>query len=162
MSDPQVVPIWIIPLFLVFFAAVWALVISLLALVGGWTSLARLYREPAGIARTPVQSFRAASLSLRRGAAPLPVNYNNCVIAEIAPAGLHLRPWRAFRLLHPPLLIPWSEIERFEPGRYLFWSTMTIHPRGVRIHIRLFGAAGEAVAEVARQWAAQAPQPAPV
>jgi hypothetical protein len=161
MSDPQPFPIWIIPPFPLFFAAVWVLVISLLALIGGWAALGRLYPDPR-TARNPVQSFRTASLDLRRGRFPLPVNYNNCVVAEIAPGGLHLRVWLAFRLLHPPLLIPWSQIEHFEPGRSLFWRTLTIHPRGTRIRIRLYGGAAEAVEEVARQLAAQAPRPATV
>lgn len=107
-------------------------------------------REPNGFVRSPVRTFSAVSLSIQRGALPLPVSYNNCVVAEIAPAGLHLRVWMIFRLRHPPLLIPWSEIEGMEPGKALFGSTMTIHLRGVPTRIRLRGGVGQAVEEVWR------------
>jgi hypothetical protein len=161
MHDPQPLPIWIIPLFPLFFAAIWILVVSLLAELGGWSVLARHFREPDGFARSPVRSFSAVSLALQRGALPLPVSYNSCVVAEIAPAGLHLRVWMIFRLRHPPLLIPWSAIEGMEPGKALLGPTTTIHLHGVPTRIRIYGGVGSSVEEVWRQFTAQARQPAP-
>jgi hypothetical protein len=160
MNDPQTFIIWFVPLFLVAFTALWLLICALLAEVGGWSELAGLYREPEAMVRAPVQSFGMATLDLRRGWFPLPANYSNCAIVEVAPAGLHLRTWRPFRFRHPPLLIPWSQIERLEPGHMLFFRTLTIHPRGVGTRIRLYGGAGKAVEEVGRQLTARTPQPA--
>jgi hypothetical protein len=162
MNEPQPLPIWLIPLFPLFFAGMWMLVVTLIAEIGGWRGLARLYREPEGMARSPVRSFRMASVDLRRGALSLPANYSNCVIVDVAREGLHLRVWLPFRFRHPPLLIPWGQIERFEPGRMLFWRTLTLHPRGTGTRIRLWGGPAQAVEEVARQLAARSPEPAGV
>lgn len=160
MDDPQPLPLWMIPLFPLFFAGMWMLVLTIIS-AAGWNALARLYREPEGMARDPVASFRTTSIDLR-GGFPLPANYSNCVIVEVARAGLHLRVWLPFRFRHPPLLIPWARVERFERGRFLFWRTLTLHPRGTNTRIRLYGGPARAVEEVARQIAAPAAEPARV
>jgi hypothetical protein len=162
MDDPQPVPLWLIPMFPLFFAAMWMLVTGFLAEVGGWSALAQHYREPAGIDRRPVRSFRMASMDLRRGWMPLPANYGNCVVLDVGPAGLHLRVWRPFRFRHPPLLIPWSQVEQCTPGWMFFWRTLTVHPREADVRIRLYGGAAGAVEEVWQQLAARSPEPAVV
>lgn len=158
MDQPQPFPFWVLPLFPIFFTGVWLLVTTLIASMG-WTALARVYREPKGLVRAPVRRFAMASMDLRRGINPLPANYNGCVIVEVAPAGLHLRTWLLFRFRHPPLFIPWPQIERAELGRLLFFQTLTLHARGVQTRIRLQGRPAQAVEEVLRQLAAGAHQP---
>ncbi|HEY0017262.1 MAG TPA: hypothetical protein VGC13_13210 [Longimicrobium sp.] len=162
MNDPLTFALWFVPVFLVAFAVIWIGGISALAELGGWGELARLYREPAGTVRAPVRAFHMASLDLRRGWFPLPVSYGGCMVVEVAAAGLHLRPWRLFGFRHPPLLIPWEQIERAELGRLLLFRTLTLHPRGVQTRIRLMSGPANAVAEVLRQRAARTPQPARV
>jgi hypothetical protein len=162
MNDPRTFFLWFIPVFVVFFAAMWLGITGALAEIGGWSELARLYREPEGMARAPVQSFGMASLDLRRGWFPLPANYSNCMIVEVAQAGLHLRPWRPFRFRHPPLFIPWPQMESMVPGRLLFFSTLTIRARGAGTQIRLWGGPAKAVAQVYQQAAAHAARPVPV
>jgi hypothetical protein len=162
MDEPQSLPLWLIPLFPLFFATLWLFITGLLAQVGGWSELARLYREPEGTVRDPVRSFRTATLDLRRGWFPLPANYSNCAIVEVASAGVHLRTWAPFRFRHPPLLIPWRQIERLEPGTILFFRTLAICPRGTAVRIRLYGKPADAVEEAWSQLAARAPQAEPV
>ena len=162
MNDPLTFALWFIPVFMVGFAVFWIGGISALAELGGWGELARLYREPEGTVRAPVRSFQMGSLDLRRGWFPLPVNYGGCMVIEVAAAGLHLRPWRPFSFRHPPLLIPWSEMERVQRGHLFFFPTVTISPRGVETRIRLFGAPAKAVEQVFQQRAAAAPHPARV
>lgn len=161
-NDPLTFLIWFIPLWVVGFTVMWMGVSALLAEVGGWGELARLYREPEGMVRAPVQSFGMASLDLRRGRFPLPANYSNCAIVDVAAEGLHLRTWRPFRFRHPPLFIPWGQMESMVPGRMLFFSTLTIRPRGVGTQIRMWGRPAKAVEEVYRQLLARAGQPLPV
>lgn len=161
MSDPQPLPLWFIPFFPLIMVGMWALIIGFIAELG-WRELARLYPEPKGIVRDPVRTFGMASMDLRRGWFPLPVNYGNCVVLEVASAGLHLRVWRILGFRHAPLLIPWNQVERFEAGRVFFWRTLTVHPRGTSVRLRLYGSAAQAVEEVAHQLAARHPQPAPV
>jgi hypothetical protein len=161
MNETHELPLWLIPLFPVFFAAMWLGITSLLAELGGWRELARLYAEPEGTVRAPAQRFSMASLDLRRGWFPLPVNYSNCMVVEVAPAGLHLRPWLPFRFRHPPLLIPWPAMERVQMGTFLFFRILTISPRGVGIRLRLYGGPARAVEQVWQQAAARAGQPVP-
>lgn len=161
MSDLQII-LFVLVVFPLFFSAMWLGITGLLAEVGGWSELARLYREPEGVVRAPVQSFRMATLDLRRGWFPLPANYSNCMIVEVAQAGLHLRPWRPFRFRHPPLLIPWTHIEQIEPGYVLFFRVLKVAPRGVETRIRLYGGPASAVEQVWQQLARPAAQPAPV
>lgn len=163
MDEPQSFPIWLIPVFPLFFAGMWLGITGVLATIGGWSDLAQLYREPEGAVRAPVQSFGRTSIDLRRGWFPLPTNYSNCAIVEISNAGVHLRTWKPFRFRHPPLLLPWKEIERVEPGRLIFWHIVALHPRGAAVRIRLYGAAAHAVEDGWRQYSAhRAAQPAHV
>ena len=89
------------------------------------------------------------------------MNYGNCVVLEWRPRGCTCAcAHPGFR--HAPLLIPWNQVERFEAGRVFFWRTLTVHPRGTSIRLRLYGSAAQAVEEVAHQLATRHPQPAPV
>lgn len=162
MDEPQAFPYWLFFLFPIFFAAMWLGITGMLAEIGGWSELARLYREPEGMVRAPVQSFRMATLDLRRRGIPLPTNYSNCAIVELAVEGLHLRPWAIFRFRHPPLLIPWTQMEQVQPGTFLFFRVLTVSPRGVGTRIRMYGAPAEAVEHAWRQLAAPAARPVPV
>jgi PAS domain-containing protein len=161
MSDTQII-LYVLVVFPVFFTVMWLGITGMLAAVGGWSELAQLYREPEGTVRAPVQSFRMATLDLRRGGIPLPANYSNCAIVELAVEGLHLRTWAVFRFRHPPLLIPWTQIEQVQPGRVLFFRVLTVSPRGVGTRIRMYGAPADAVEHAWRQLAAPAAQPVPV
>jgi hypothetical protein len=161
MNDPQPFPVWIFALFPVFFAAVWLFVVGLLASMGGWSELARHYRDPGEAPRGNAVVLSGASVSLRRGWIPLPANYNHCVTLSLSGTGLHLRVMAVFRFRHPPLLIPWTQVERVEPGTVLFFRILTVHPRGTSTHIHLYGRASTAVEEAWGRRAAGAAQPAP-
>jgi hypothetical protein len=162
MNDATTFLMWFLPLFVVAFTVMWLGITGLVAELGGWRELARLYGEPEGAVRAPVQSFQMATLDLRRGRFSLPVNYSNCMVLEVAREGLHLRPWRVFRFRHPPLFIPWPQMERLQPGTFLFFRTLTITPRGVGTRLRLWGAPADAVEQAWRQAAARAARPVPV
>lgn len=162
MSDPQPLPVWIIPLFPVFFTAMWLLVTGTLSMVGGWSELARHYRDPGEAPRRSSIVLRGSSLGLRGGWIPLPTNYNNCVTLTLSGTGLHLRVFFVFRFRHPPLLIPWTRVERVERGTALFFfRTLTVRPHGVDTRIRLYGRAARVVEGAWGQRAAGAAQPVP-
>lgn len=155
MNEPQTLPLWFLPLFPIIFIGFWTLVTGLLAELGGWRELGQLYPEPKGIKRTAVRSFGMTSVDLRRGWFPLPVNYANVISMVVGAEGLHLRVWKIFAFRHPPLFIPWMQVERFEAGRLLFWHTLTLTPRGTNIHIRLSGAPARATETLVNQLAGQ-------
>lgn len=148
MSDPQPIPVWLIPLFPVFFVAMWLAVTGLLGTVGGWSELARHYGDPGEAPRGSSIEVRGSSLSLRGGWIPLPTNYNRCVTVTLSGTGLHLRVMFLFRFRHPPLLIPWTRVERVERGTvFFFFRILTVHPRGSATRIRLHGRAARLVEE---------------
>lgn len=161
MSDPQPFPVWIFVLFPVFFAAVWLFVTGILASMGGWSELARHYRDPGEAPRGDSVVLSGASVSLRRGRIPLPANYNRCVTLALSGTGLHLRVMAVFRFRHPPLLIPWAQVECVEPATILLFRILTVHPRGTGTRIHLYGSAATMVEEAWARRAAVSAQPAP-
>ncbi len=101
--NPQ---LWTIglPLFCVFFAAVWTAACWGIARFGGWRDLAGQFRR-----REPIQgtTWRFQSAAVKRFFA---ANYGNCLKITAGKTGLGLAVFPLFRAGHPPLLIPWSEI----------------------------------------------------
>jgi hypothetical protein len=161
MNDPQPFPVWIIPLFPLFFVGVWLFVVGLLAALGGWSALGRHFRDPGDAARGNFIELPGSSLMMRRAPIPFPVSYNHCVAVTVSGAGLHLRVMVLFRFRHPPLLIPWEQVERMEPGHHLFWRTLRIRLRGTGTRISLVGDAGRVVEEAWAQRAGLAMAAAP-
>jgi hypothetical protein len=93
--------VWIIgPLWFVFG---WLLVMFVLSYIGGWSTLAKRYRVRSEYAgpRWPRQSGK-----MRWGA-----NYSGCLTLGASPEGLYLAMMWLFSFRHPPLLIPWQQIE---------------------------------------------------
>lgn len=161
MSDLPPSIVWVIPLYLVFCAAVCLLVTDMKAKLGGWSELARHYRDPEEPPRGGFVVLAGSTVSLRRERMPLPMSYPRCVTLTVSGTGLHLRVLFALRFRHPPLLIPWTQVERVEPGTAPFFRLLTVHPRGTDTHIHLSGRAAAAVAEAWERRAAGSAQPAP-
>jgi hypothetical protein len=90
-------------IFPLYFLVLWILVAALISFVGGWFSLAKVYRTkvPFNGAMWRMQSARMRNL----------MNYNNVLTIGVSPEGLYLASMFLFRFMHPPLLIPWSEIK---------------------------------------------------
>jgi hypothetical protein len=92
------------------------LVAYLLAFIGGWWSLSRQYRTER---RLPNGSF-VGSGSLRYIA-----SYNNVLRLGSDGEGMYMTFWP--RLAHPPLFVPWDQIEVGSPRRMIFKiQTLTI------------------------------------
>jgi hypothetical protein len=97
-SQPLTNPV----LFLGLFSTVWCAVCVVMATIGGWRRLAESYR-----AIDEFDGERWRFRSARMGW----VGYNNCLTFGVNATGLYLAVLFPFRLGHPPLLIPWSEID---------------------------------------------------
>jgi hypothetical protein len=100
-------------LFLLLFIPGFFLLLALIARFGGWRELARRYPGD----RAPRQE-RWAWWEGRRGWWGLTsirmrwfAGYNSCVLWRADDEALHLRIVPPFNLFHPPLAIPWSEME---------------------------------------------------
>ena len=103
-------PFIAIPAFLIVFPAMWSGVCFLLALIGGWRSMARRYRYQ-GQSQPPMH-YATARLGV--------VNYRSVMRVGADAAGLHLAVMVLFRVGHPALHVPWSAVGRIEKSKGFF------------------------------------------
>jgi hypothetical protein len=104
--------------FLAFFAGLWVVIAFLVSQMGGWAELAQVYRttEPfAGRKRT----WQCAAMRWF-------MSYNNCLTVGADARGLYLSIFPLFRIGHPPLLIPWSELSAQRKKRW-FGEQVELH-----------------------------------
>jgi hypothetical protein len=91
-------------------AAFWVLLSYALSFVGGWFALSRRFRaqsEPYGEVKVAGSFFNVLEgVGMRFG-----VSYSNFVRLAAAEDALYLSVFFLLRLGHPPLCIPWKEIQ---------------------------------------------------
>lgn len=97
---------------LVLVLALWCAICFVSSALGGWRSLARHYRQlrPFGGKRW---HFSSGSMGL--------ASYSFFLTVGASQEGLFLAVPFPLRIGHPPLFIPWSEVE-IEPHRFLFFA----------------------------------------
>ena len=106
-------------IFPLYFFCLWFLVAATTSFIGGWYSLAKVYR-----ARVP---FNGAKWRGQSGQMRWLANYNRVLTLGTSPEGLYLASMFLFRFMHPPLLIPWSEIKvRRKKGWVFEYITFTL------------------------------------
>jgi hypothetical protein len=93
------------------FFSIWLLVSLVISLIGGWFSLARRFRSQAPF----VGSKWWGQSGWMRGLA----SYRSCLVVGANPSGLYVAVFFPFRIAHPPLFIPWSEVT-LSRGRVFF------------------------------------------
>lgn len=120
----------------VFFAGL----LVVIAKLSGWTKLAdrfRADREPDDGTCFRGQFFRIGWC-----------DYNACMTIRVCPDGLYLAVWPIF-VGHPPLLIPWSELQVVEerPSRWFAFAVVTVRqPTLAKLRLPL------PVIDAAREW----------
>jgi hypothetical protein len=114
--------------FIVFFLLLWSGVSLLLSMVSGWRTLAEAYRLD-GDFEGARWWFKSANLRS--------VNYSNCLTLGANERGLYVGILFPFRLGHPPLFIPWSDVSAVEARGWLFrYVDLTfLHAPGIRFRI---------------------------
>src|SRR5215467_6210410 len=99
---------WFVPAFAVF----WLVLTGALSFLSGWRELAKRFRSNETIEGERFR-FRSAAV----GWPAFPVSYGGILFATVGPRGFTLSILFPYRFLHPPLVIPWSQVERCEPTR---------------------------------------------
>lgn len=99
------------------------------AAIGGWRDLARRYRaddKPPG----EYYHFRSGSFG--------GIGYKNLLTVGVCDDGLYLAVFFLFRVAHPPLLVPWSQVQGVHVIRFftLTGCSVTIGERK-RIRVTL-------------------------
>jgi hypothetical protein len=117
-------------IFPIYFLLLWLLVSTSISFVGGWHSLAEVYR-------TPVE-FNGQKWGMQSGQMRWLANYNNILTIGASPQGLYLASVFLFRFAHPPLLVPWSEIKLQRKKGWVFeYVTFTLgHELAIPLRIR--------------------------
>ena len=124
--DHDTLPPYFLPLFPVFFVAVWTFVCLMIGSVSGWMALAKRFTrqsEPYGDTRTAGPWFYSVYMRFW-------THYSSLVHITAADDALYLSVLFLFRIGHPPLRIPWSEI-RCSRTKY-FWRRYVVLTLGLQ------------------------------
>lgn len=118
-SNPFPIPLYfILPLF---FVAVWTLALTFTSALSGWFTLANHFRsdlDPTGETRTAPPFFYTVYFRFW-------THYSGVVRLTSAADGLYLSVFFPFRPGHPPLRIPWNEIQ-FSRAQRIFRSYVVL------------------------------------
>ncbi|MDH3311126.1 MAG: hypothetical protein OEM48_10700 [Gammaproteobacteria bacterium] len=128
--------------FLLLFTVAWIGTCAMISLTGGWHRLAQKFRStsvPHG------ETFRFASMSLGTGF--FPARYRRVLSVTVGASGIGLSVSFIFRLLHPPLYIPWTEVENVRPERAWLSSHIAVYLRGFDKRLLFRGPAGRKILE---------------
>jgi hypothetical protein len=135
-------PPYFLPFFLVFFFAVWVLSCQLISRASGWHSLARRFSQQS----EPYGETRSAGPWFYGVYARYWIHYNSVVRITASDSALYLSMLFPFRAGHPPLCIPWQEIEvsrtRYFLRRYVVLMLGTEERIPLRITERMAGKLG--------------------
>lgn len=128
-ANPDTLPLSFLPLFPVFFLAVWALAGLIISYTGGWWALSMRFRkqsEPLGETKTAGPLFYGVYTRFW-------THYSSVIRMTAATDALYLSVLLPFRIGHPPLRIPWNEI-RFSRTKY-FWRPYLVLTLGLQEQI---------------------------
>ena len=103
-------------LFFVAFVGLWIGISLSVARLGGWATLATIYRLSG--------SFNGDCWRFQSGELRWKIGYNNGLTVGANPTGLYLSVFFLFRLGHPDLFVPWADIS-VTPGKRGFLSIYT-------------------------------------
>jgi hypothetical protein len=84
--------------------------------VGGWPQLVAHYAQ-----RSPFVGQKWHWQSMAIGM----LSYRSCLTVGANATGLYIAPWWLFRSGHPPIVIPWSELQVDGPQ---WWWLMRMYP----------------------------------
>jgi len=101
-----------LPAYILFFIALWICVCKLISFFGGWKTLSQDYQANSAF---DSQKLWLKSVAMRRWA-----SYSNCINVGANKYGLYLSVLFIFRVGHPPLFFPWTDISTVEDSRPLF------------------------------------------
>lgn len=121
-------PLWVGG-FGVVFAVFWSAVCIVLAAWGGWRSLARYY---AGEVRMAKAGWRFQSATMRRM-----TNYNFILTVTVGEDGLGLSVLGLFRPGHPPIKVPWNDIEAQADRHLLLPAVKLVFRRTPGVFLRI-------------------------
>ncbi len=128
-------------LFPVFFIGMWVFVSFLLSLFGGWRNLGSIYLADGNFAG---EKFYFQSLKMGF------VNYNSCVNIGVNENSIYISVFPIFRVGHPPLRIPLSEIQGKEYKGWFFRYVNIKAARAKDTNIKLFKKQADRIEQITK------------
>lgn len=92
--------------------------LAALSIMGGWYKLSRAYPAPKGYAEGEVFGWQSAVIGFTK--------YNNALTVRVGPKGLYLSCPFLLQFMHPPILIPWTEIKAAQHKTIVFKSVLSL------------------------------------
>lgn len=134
-ESPGVLLVLIPVLFLLVFPLFWSGIVLLVGTLGGWRRLAAAY-PATGAEATTTWRFRGGRMGF--------MNYKGVLDVGVSDAGLHLGVFLPFRVGHPPILVPWDQVE-VGPDKSRWFSTAVplSFPGAGGLTLELYGVDGE-------------------
>jgi hypothetical protein len=123
--------------FAIYFIALWSVTCYSLSWVSGWHALAERYRCE--------QDFEGERWRFRSAQMRWTTKYNGVLILSANREGLYLSIFFPFRLGHPPLFIPWSEITFGERRLWLMAGVQFVLGREERIPFWVYARLGSEI-----------------
>ena len=122
----------------------WIVISTILARVGGWAALAAVYRLQ--------DSFDGRRWHFQSAQMRWATNYGSCLSVGVSPRGLYLSVPFLFRPTHPPLLVPWADID-VQVRRLTWFTAVELRFRRVPgIPLRISPGLAERLAAAAGRW----------
>ena len=132
MNDMENSLSWLLPSFAVvfpfLFVGMWCLILRFLSSASGWSRLATRFHLQ-GSFDGKRHHFQSANMN--------GVNFKSALVIGARPNGLYLAPVMFFRLFHPPLVIPWSEIHAEPVKKWWYTGYRLTFPSFPGIHLTL-------------------------
>jgi hypothetical protein len=118
-------PLVAILVFLAYFLFVWLIALFFISHISGWQRLAERFRYQG--------EFTGRLWKWRNGRLRWSSHYGNILILGANREGLYLSVLALFSAYHPPLFLPWSEIEVRQRQYFFFEQTGLILGRDAQI-----------------------------
>lgn len=132
----------IVAWFILLFSIAWPGTCAIISLTGGWHRLAKKFRSDSDI---DGEKFRFASMTLGTGL--FPARYRNALFVTVGRSGVAMSVNFLFRVLHPPLFIPWTEVESAQRERSWLVNHVAVSLRGFEKRLFFRGRAGKKILE---------------
>lgn len=132
--DPAESPAMFALVFVLSFAAIWLFVTWIASWASGWRRMAQRFGNPGPLASVGEQvRFASAQIGW--------ANYSGALDLRVSASGVCLATMWIFRPFHPPLFIPWNEIEAHTarwPGAAPWLSLRSVPGARIRFSRRAF------------------------
>jgi len=132
MTAQQFLHHYFAALLTIYVVSFWLIVCALSSRFGGWYALARVFRTQF--------PFEGSKWRFQSGQMRGFINYGNCLTVGASREGVYLAVLPLLRFMHPPLLVPWSEIKVQRSKIWVFEYVRFIMGREAAVPLRIRGA----------------------